>query len=452
MERSSNQTNKQQKTDWTTVISISIIGLMFFIFGFVSWVNSILIPYFKIACELTNLQSYLVAFAFYIAYFFMSVPASLLLEKVGFKKGMMLGFFVMATGAFLFVPAALSRAYPIFLGGLFLIGTGLALLQTAANPYITIVGPIDRAAQRISIMGICNKVAGIIAPLVFAAVVLKVSDNELFKTLDSGLLSASEKDVLLNELVRRVILPYSILGTFLLLVGLLVRYSPLPEINTEKSNKEEPMEGETEKTSIFQFPYLILGALAIFFHVGSQIIAIDTIIGYAKTMGLNLLEAKTFPSYVLGATMCGYFIGVITIPRFINQRNALLTCTTLGLALSICVVLFSGPVVVLGHHTDISIWFLVALGLPNSLIFANIWPLAIKGLGRFTKLGSSIMVMGLCGNAVTPVIYGHLADRYDIRTAYLILIPCYLYLIFFAAYGYAIKNWGKVNQIKEQLQ
>jgi glucose/galactose transporter len=444
--------NRNQTNGWTTAISIGIIGLMFFIFGFVSWVNSILIPYFKIACELSNLQSYLVAFAFYVAYFFMSVPSSFLLEKVGFKKGMMLGFFAMAAGAFLFVPAALSRAYPIFLSGLFLIGTGLALLQTAANPYITIVGPIDRAAQRISIMGICNKVAGIIAPLVFAALVLKVSDSELFKLLDSGVLSASEKDGLLDELIRRVIFPYSILGTILLLVGLLVRFSPLPEINTEQSNKEEVTEGKSEKTSIFQFPYLILGALAIFFHVGSQIIAIDTIIGYAKTMGLNLLEAKTFPSYVLGATMCGYFIGVITIPRFISQRNALITCTILGLALSFCVFLFGGPVVVLGHHTDISIWFLVALGLPNSLIFANIWPLALKGLGRFTKIGSSIMIMGLCGNAITPVIYGHLADSFNVRTAYLILIPCYLYLIFFATYGHTIKNWRRVKQKEENIQ
>jgi len=447
MKRISNQTKNQQKTDWTIVISVSIIGVMFFIFGFLSWVNSILIPYFKIACELTNLQSYLVAFAFYVAYFFMSVPSSFLLEKVGFKKGMMLGFFAMATGAFLFVPAALSRAYPIFLCGLFLIGTGLALLQTAANPYITILGPIDRAAQRMSIMGICNKVAGIFAPLIFAAMVLKISDNELFKSLDSGLLSDIESDRLLDELIQRVIFPYSILGIILLLVGLLVRYSPLPELNTEQSNKEDITEGESGKTSIFQFPYLILGALAIFFHVGSQIIAIDTIIGYAKTMGLNLLEAKTFPSYVLGATMCGYFIGVITIPRFISQQNALLACTILGLALSFCVVLFSGSVVVFGHHTDISIWFLVALGLPNSLIFANIWPLAIKELGRFTKIGSSIMIMGLCGNAVTPLIYGHLSDLFDVRTAYLILIPCYLYLIFFAVSGHVIKNWSRVRHL-----
>lgn len=450
MEKLTNQHNKSKQTNWTTAISISIIGLMFFIFGFVSWVNAILIPYFKIACELTHFQSYLVAFSFYIAYFFMSVPSSFLLEKVGFKKGMMFGFFVMASGAFLFIPAAFSRAYPIFLIGLFMIGTGLAVLQTAANPYITIVGPIDRAAQRISIMGICNKVAGIIAPLVFAAMVLKISDNELFKTLEGGLLSATEKNGLLDELIRRVILPYSILGTILVLIGLLVRFSPLPEINTEQSNKEERSEGESSKTSVLQFPYLMLGALAIFFHVGSQIIAIDTIIGYARTMGLTLLEAKAFPSYVLGATMCGYFIGVAAIPRFISQRNALLTCTILGLVLSTCVFLFSGPVVILGHHTDISIWFLVALGLPNSLIFANIWPLAIKGLGKFTKIGSSIMIMGLCGNAITPLIYGHLADLFNVRTAYLILIPCYSYLIFFAAYGHSIKNWSRTKTLQQQ--
>ena len=450
MEKLINQHNKSKQTNWTTVISISIIGLMFFIFGFVSWVNAILIPYFKIACELTHFQSYLVAFSFYIAYFFMSVPSSFLLEKVGFKKGMMFGFFVMASGAFLFIPAAFSRAYPIFLIGLFMIGTGLAVLQTAANPYITIVGPIDRAAQRISIMGICNKVAGIIAPLVFAAMVLKISDNELFKTLESGLLSATEKNGLLDELIRRVILPYSILGTILVLIGILVRFSPLPEINTEQTNKEERSEGESGKTSVLQFPYLMLGALAIFFHVGSQIIAIDTIIGYARTMGLTLLEAKAFPSYVLGATMCGYFVGVAAIPRFISQRNALLTCTILGLVLSTCVFLFSGPVVILGHHTDISIWFLVALGLPNSLIFANIWPLAIKGLGKFTKIGSSIMIMGLCGNAITPLIYGHLADLFNVRTAYLILIPCYAYLIFFAAYGHTIKNWSRTKTLQQQ--
>lgn len=425
----------------STVISVAIIGFMFFIFGFVSWVNAILIPYFKISLELTNFKAYLVAFAFYIAYFVMSVPSSYLLEKLGFKKGMMLGFFVMAIGAFLFVPAALTRMYGIFLFGLFSIGTGLAILQSAANPYITIVGPIDRAAQRMSIMGLCNKFAGIIAPLIFAAVILKVTDNELFLALKNGTLSDLDRNVALVSLVRRVIGPYSILGTLLVLAGLMVYYSPLPEINTSQANKEESNDEHSGKTNILQFPNLVFGALAIFFHVGSQIIAIDTIIGYAQSMGLTLLEAKAFPSYTLGATMIGYVIGIITIPRFISQKRALITVTLLGTLLSVAVLVTRGEVLLFGHRVDISIWFLAALGLPNSLIYANIWPLAIKGLGRFTKRGSSLLVMGLCGNAVTPLIYGALADHRNVHDAYIILLPCYLYLVFFALYGHKLKHW-----------
>ncbi len=425
----------------STTISIVIIGFLFFTFGFISWVNSILIPYFKIACELTNFQSYLVAFSFYIAYFFMSVPSSFILERQGFKKGIMIGFFVMAAGAFLFIPAALGRQYPIFLLGLFFIGTGLALLQSAANPYITIIGPIESAAQRISMMGICNKVAGIIAPLVFAAVVLKVSDNELFNLLESGTLGEAEKAGLLDQLIRRVIWPYSFLGVLLLAVGIGIKFSPLPEINTEQSNKNENAATGPEKISIFQYPYLILGALAIFFHVGTQVIAIDTIIGYAKSMGINLLEAKIFPSYTLGATMIGYILGIIAIPRFVNQQKALVFCTITGLALSLCVLLVPGTVHLLGHHTGTSIWFLCALGLPNSLVYAGIWPLAIRGLGKFTKLGSSIMIMGLSGNALALVLYGYLADLYHVRFAYIILVPYYVYLVFYATYGYKIKSW-----------
>src|SRR6266496_5506448 len=190
-----------------TFISILIIGLLFFIFGFVSWVNAILIPYFKIACELSNFQSYLVAFAFYISYFIMSVPSSYLLKKLGFKKGMMTGFWAMALGAFIFIPAAFTRTYEIFLCGLFTIGAGLAILQTAANPYITRLRPVERAAQRISIMGICNKGAGIIAPLIFAAVVLKATDTDLFAQLAT--MNEVEKNRALDELIQRVIIPYA---------------------------------------------------------------------------------------------------------------------------------------------------------------------------------------------------------------------------------------------------
>lgn len=421
-----------------TRISILIIGLLFFIFGFVSWVNAILIPYFKIACELSNFESYLVAFAFYISYFIMSVPSSYLLKSVGFKKGMMIGFWVMAIGAFIFVPAAFSRTYEIFLVGLFTLGTGLAILQTAANPYITVLGPKERAAQRISIMGICNKGAGILAPLIFAAVILRVTDSELFTQLPT--MSEVERNAALDELIRRVIVPYSVLGAVLLGLGLVVRFSPLPEIDTEHESSDVAM-ANSGKTSIFQFPHLILGAFAIFIHVGTQVIAIDTIIGYANYMNIDLMEAKVFPSYTLFATICGYVIGISLIPKFISQVNMLRICTLLGTVFTLLIIFTSGPVNFLGHATDISIWFVVLLGLANSLVWAGIWPLALDGLGRFTKLGASIMIMGLCGNAIMPLFYGHFADVYNVRLAYWVLFPCYLYLVFYAMYGHRIRRW-----------
>ena len=425
-------------TQRDTQISIMLIGMMFFIFGFVSWANSILIPYFKIACELTNFKAYLVTFAFYISYFIMSVPASYILKSIGFKKGMMLGFWIMSIGAFIFIPAAMNRAYPIFLLGLFTLGTGLAILQTAANPYITLLGPKESAAQRISIMGICNKGAGILAPLAFAAVILKATDSDLFKSLEH--MTGADRNLALNELIQRVIVPYFCVGILLFLLGLAVRFSPLPEIDTDQEN-DTMSQVNSQKTSIFQFPHLILGAIGIFLHVGTQVIAIDTVIGYAGSMNIQLMEAKIFPSFTLAATICGYIIGIICIPKYVSQVNALRTCTILGLVFSFGILMTSGNVELAGLKVDISICFVVLLGLANSLIWAGIWPLALDGLGKFTKIGASILIMGLCGNAILPLFYGYFADLYDLKLAYAVLIPCYLYLIFYAIRGHKIRQW-----------
>lgn len=317
------------------VISIAILAFMFFIFGFVSWVNAILIPYFKIACELTHFQSYFVAFAFYIAYFVMAIPSGLLLKRVGFKRGIMYGFLLMALGAFIFIPAALTRQFVIFLVGLFSIGTGLAILQTAANPYVTIIGPIDSAAQRMSIMGICNKFAGIVSPLIFAAVIFKATDSQLFELIEMGSITEAAKNALLDELIRRVILPYTVLGFLLVLAGVGIRYSVLPELDTDSEKpSEKNEEGHKVRNRLIDFPYLVLGAIAIFLHVGTQVIAIDTIINYAGSMNIGLLDAKVFPSYTLTATIIGYLLGIILIPRFVSQKNALIFCTSLGLFLS----------------------------------------------------------------------------------------------------------------------
>lgn len=430
-----------------TTISILLIGVLFFVFGFVTWVNAILIPYFKIACELTNFQSYFVAFAFYISYFVMSVPSSYLLRAVGFKKGMMTGFLVMAVGAFVFVPAALTRTYAIFLLGLFLIGVGLAILQTAANPYITVLGPQNRAAQRISIMGICNKAAGILAPILFAAVILRATDTDLFSQLPG--MTPDQKSGALDALVRRVIVPYSVMGCVLIGLGLLVRFSPLPEINTEHETDEVAV-ANRGKTSVFQFPHLVLGAVAIFMHVGTQVVAIDTIIGYAGSMGITLLTAKAFPSYTLFATICGYILGIALIPNRLSQVTIFRLCTVLGLVFTLLIIFAKGNVTWLGYQADVSLWFVVMLGLANSLVWAGIWPLALDGLGRFTKVGAALLIMGLSGNAILPVIYGYLADQYGLREAYWVLFPGYLYLAFYAFYGHRIRQWQRVFNPKTQ--
>ena len=430
------------------IISIIILAFTYFVIGFVSWVNAILIPYFKIVCELSQFWSYLVAFAFYIAYFVMSVPAGLLLKKIGFKRGIMVAFFLLATGALIFVPAAMTRIYGVFLVGLFTMGTGMAVLQTAVNPYVTIIGPIERAVPRMSIMGVCNKFAGIISPLIFAAFILKASDRALFDALPA--MSELAKAAALDELTRRMMIPYACLSVLLFGAGLFIRYSVLPEINTEDESAETAA-ARGGKTGIMQFPYLILGVLAIFTHVGTQIISIDTIIGYGTSMGLDLLEAKALPSFTLTATIAGYLLGIFCIPRFISQTNALRLCTVTGLIFACCILFMPGQVMFKGHEISASIWFVVLLGLPNSLIYAGIWPLAIRNLGRFTKIGSSMLIMALCGNALFPLLYGHYADITDTRSAYWVLIPCYVYLVFFAVYGHKITSW-KFKKTSHEIQ
>lgn len=421
-----------------TAISVGIIAIMFFIFGFVSWVNAILIPYFKIACELKgNVESYLVTFAFYISYLVMSVPAAELLKKIGFKKGIMTGFLIMSTGAFIFIPAALGRTYGIFLIGLFTLGAGLSILQTAANPYITILGPKESAARRLSLMGIANKGAGILAPLIFAAVILRATDTDLFRSLET--MDEAAKALALDELIRRVITPYAVVGSVLALLGLAIRYSPLPEIQTAEEHSEE--QRTDNKKSILEFPHVVLGAFAIFFHVGTQVISIDTVISYAEGMGLTLPEAKAFPSFTLTATITGYLLGISLIPSVISQRTALRVCTLLGLLFTLSALGLQQKVQWFGYPVNVSIWFIVLLGLANALVWAGIWPLAMDGLGRFTKKGSSLLIMGLCGNALMPLAYGWLADKTNLTTGYWILVPCYLYLIWYSFIGHQIKSW-----------
>lgn len=441
----------------TTLYAMIILALLFFIFGLVSWVNTILIPYFKITCELSRVQSYLVTFAFYIAYLVMAIPSSVLLNKIGYKKGMMFGLWSMALGAFLFVPAAYWRTYQIFLVGLFLLGIGLAILQSAANPYVTIIGPRESAAKRFSIVGTGNKLAGIIANLIFAAVVIRESDKVLMKQIENGAFTGDALTTALDELVRGVMVPYFILGVILFLFGIVVRYSVLPELDAKVLNKST-LDDENSRKSIFQYPALILGVIAMFFHIGTQMISLATIIDYAGTMGLGLEgPAQNFPSYTMSFTFLGYILGIILIPKYVDQRIALFVSASLNLILSFLLIFVSGPVRLLGMNTDISIWFLVLMGLPNALLYAGIWPLAINGLGKLTNLGSAFLVMALCGSAVFPLVFGYIVESnmgfadsafHAMKLAYWILVPCFAYIIWYAGQGYKISSWKPLTNKK----
>lgn len=412
-------------------MSLAMVGCLFFVFGLVSWVNSILVPYFKVACDLqSGVQTYLVTFAFYIAYLVMTVPASFLLKKVGYKKGAMIGLFIMATGTLLFWPAALTRTYAMFLAALFVIGTSLAILQSVANPFVTIIGPHESAAKRISVMGICNKFAGIIAPLLFAAVVIRPEDKDIMAAVESGLLAGPAKEAALDEMIKGVIPPYLVLTVFLAIFAVVFFKSPIKDINPDKDNKS--VEGTQDRSSVWAYPYLVLGVIALFCHLGSQQISIATIIEYAQSMGLDLDAAKVFPSYTLACILGGYLLGVIFIPKYISQQKALVVCTITGLILSI---------LVLALPLKASIWCVVLLGIPNSLIYAGIWPLAIRGLGKWTTLGSSLLVMALCGNAILSLLYGLMTDYMSLQASYWLLIPCFAFMIYYALWGYKVEKW-----------
>ncbi|MCD9016873.1 sugar MFS transporter [Parachryseolinea silvisoli] len=409
------------------LVPMIIIGTLFFIFGFVTWVNGTLIPYLKIACQLeSDFQAYLVTTAFFIAYGVMGIPSSYVLNLTGYKKGMALGLLVMAVGAAIFIPAAQSRNYNLFLTGLFIIGTGLALLQTASNPYVTILGPIESAAQRISIMGVCNKVAGILAGIVFGYIALKDADQ---LTAALKVMDAAAKEAQLAELASRVIVPYIIITAVLVVLAVAVILSSLPEINEEDS--EESNDASVPgKTSIFQFPHLFLGALALFVYVGVEVMAADTIISYGKYLNIEMSTARYFSQATLAFMLVGYITGIFTIPRILSQELAMKICAISGAIFTVLAVLTSGAT---------SVLFIALLGLSNSLIWPAVWPLALDGLGKFTKQASGLLVMAIAGGAILPLIYGSLSDKlHNAQSAYWIMLPCYLYILYFGTKGYLV--------------
>ncbi len=416
--------------DKSSVLPMIIIGILFFIFGFVTWLNGSLIPFLQVICDLNEFEALFVTFAFYIAYTVMAFPMAKVLERTGYKNGMAIGLAVMVVGSLVFIPAALTANYLLFLLALFTLGTGLTILQTASNPYVVLVGPIESAAKRISIMGLINKSAGVLVPLLFTSLILS----------DIGSLTADSIDT--KELASRLVVPYIIMAIVLSGLIALVKFSSIPELEFEKTD-------EDAKGNIFAFPRVILGAVALFFYVGIEVIAGDTIGLYAQS--LDVANATALTSYTMVFMVFGYLVGVFFIPKKLSQEKALIA-SALGGILLLLGVAFSSTT---SHSVSEILWgwsgiatlpntvaFVALLGFANALVWPTIWPLALEGLGKFTAQGSALLIMAIAGGAILPLIFGKVAQiSGDMQSSYLVGIVCYVFILMYALKWHKKLSW-----------
>lgn len=406
--------------------AIAIVGALFFIFGFVTWLNGPLIAFAKLAFNVSDALAFLIPSAFYLSYFFLALPSSAILRKTGMKKGMALGLFAMAVGALVFGQYTTGRVYAGAVTGVFIIGAGLAILQTASNPYISILGPIEGAAQRIAIMGICNKLAGMAAPFVIGTLVMH-GMSDLSAQVASA--DAATRETLLNAFAARIHDPYMAMAGLLALLAVGILFSPLPELRAEDVNAEDDA-GGAKKDSIFQYPHVWLGALCIFVYVGAEVMAGDAIGTYGAGFGLPLDDTKFFTSFTLFGMLLGYVVGLLVIPRFVSQARYLTFSAILGVLLTLAAYVSTGMT---------SVACVAALGFANAMMWPAIFPLAIQGLGRFTERGSALLIMGISGGAVIPQLFVHLKDRLDFQLVFaLLMVPCYLYILYYGSRGHNV--------------
>jgi len=434
------------------IMSISVIGALFFIFGFVTWLNGTLIPFLQTACELTPFEASLVTLAFYIAYFVMALPSSFVLKKTGYKNGMSLGLLIMSIGALIFIPAAYSRMFGIFLTGLFIMGTGLALLQTASNPYITIIGPRESAAARISIMGICNKMAGFISPLVLTALVMHGMDK--FKGENLKLLDEATKMTTLNELASRLVIPYVVIAIALFLLAVMIKFSALPDTIDIEEHEDESLAGFIRQIpGALKIPHMLLGVIALFLYVGVEVMAGDSISQFG--INLNLDYASKLTSYTMAFMVVGYILGILTIPKYISQSKALRVSAILGVIFATGAIFsnpndssyFSASLGWLNSFGFINIpllpnpvFFIALLGLANALMWPAIWPLVLQDLGKYTKIASALLIMGIAGGALIPPTYIKLSMAIGYQNALWIMVPIYIFILYYATLGYKIRK------------
>ncbi|MDR7091622.1 N-acetylglucosamine MFS transporter NagP [Cellvibrio fibrivorans] len=417
----------------SSFLPLAMIAGMFFIFGFVTWLNGSLMPYLEVVLALTPFQASFILFSFYIAVTVFSLPSSWIIRKVGYKNGMAIGLATMASAALIYIPAAKTHWFGMFLVGQFMMGAGQTLVQTAVNPYVVKMGPEESAARRISIMGILNKSAGIVAPIVFTALILGGM---------TGHPTTTPTPEEIEQMASNLVLPYIYMALVIGAVAFLVKFSSLPELESEDDSSEKlPLRGA------LQFPNLVLGVIALFLYVGVEVIAGDTIGAYGRSIGFSNFSILT--SITMTCMVIGYILGILLIPRVISQQNMLLVSAALGVFISLCIVFGSN------ESTSISSLFaflgapaipntilcIALLGLANAIVWPAIWPLALSGLGKYTATGSALLIMAIAGGAVVPVIMGALSTVIDRQTAYIVMTPCYLFILFYAAKGYKLRSW-----------
>lgn len=406
------------------MMSMVIIGVLFFIFGFVTWLNSSLILFVKVGFDVDNVGAFLIPMAFYLSYFFLALPSAMVLKRTGMKKGMALGLLVMAIGSVLFALFMGGYSYIGALVALFVLGAGLALLQTASNPYVSILGPIESGAKRVAIMGICNKFAGGVAPYVFGALLLSGAAAYADRIKEAA--SPAARSLLQHAFVSRAVMPYVVMAVVLVLLAVWIVFSSLPDIKPESNRAAS--QGLARQRSIFSFPHLWLGVVCLFIYVGLEVMVGDGIVIYGQASGLPLDTAKHLTSWVMVGMLVGYLAGVALTPRLVSQQRYLAISAVLG------VVFAFGA---WQTHGTLSVGFVAALGFANAMMWPAIFPLAINGLGARTEFGSALLIMGIAGGALIPQLFVHLEEIINFQTAFLVvMVPGYLYILFYGLLGY----------------
>jgi FHS family L-fucose permease-like MFS transporter len=404
-------------------LAIILVTSLFFLWGFALNLNPILIPHLKKACQLSDTQSAFIDSASYIAYFLMAIPAGQFMKRFGYKGGIIVGLMLFALGAFLFYPASTTRMYGFFLTALFIIACGLTFLETAANPYITVLGDPDQATQRINFAQSFNGLAATLAPLIGGSFILS---GKTLTPAEEAAMSPEQLNAYLQHEASSVQLPFIIIGVVVLLVAILLIRTPLPEIEEEETN-------ETSHKPIFKEKNLMLGVLAQFFYVGAQVCVSSFFIRFSQQVaGIEEKSAAFFLSAALLGFMIGRFIGTFLI-KYISPSKLLATYSILNFFLLILAVMLDGK---------FSVYALMGVEFFMSIMFPTIFSLAIRGLGPKTKEGSSLVIMSIVGGAIFPVIMGRVSDASNIQTAYLVPAFCFLVILYFA-----IKNIS-VTKIK----